>query len=131
MHELLTPAEMAEADKRAAAAGVASLKLMDNAGKAVADAAARMVSATSRICVLAGPGNNGGDGFAAALHLRNRGYDVRMHLLGDRQALKGAAAASDGAKLTTRAPSWFPARRSRAARPVSARSRRCGRVRGW
>ncbi len=92
MHELLTPAEMAEADKRAAAAGVASLKLMDNAGKAVADAAARMVSATSRICVLAGPGNNGGDGFAAALHLRNRGYDVRMHLLGDRQALKGDAA---------------------------------------
>ncbi len=92
MHELLTPTEMAEADKRAIATGVAGLTLMDNAGKAVADAAAAMVAGTSRICVLAGPGNNGGDGFAAALHLRNRGFDVRLHLLGDRQALRGDAA---------------------------------------
>ena len=91
MHELLTTEEMAEAERRAVALGVPSLTLMENAGRAVADEAAKMVGANARIAVLCGPGNNGGDGFVAARILKERGFDVRVALLGDRAALKGDA----------------------------------------
>ena len=43
------------------------------------------------VLVLAGPGNNGGDGFVAAAELRRWGRDVRVALLGDRQAAQGEA----------------------------------------
>lgn len=92
MHEILTTEQMAEAEQRTAARGVAFLILMENAGRAVADEAARMVRPGSRIAVLCGPGNNGGDGFVAARLLRERGFDVRVSLLGERVALKGDAA---------------------------------------
>jgi ADP-dependent NAD(P)H-hydrate dehydratase / NAD(P)H-hydrate epimerase len=92
MNELLTTSEMYEADRLAGAAGVASLELMERAGQAVAETAAGMVGAGARIAVLCGPGNNGGDGFVAARYLRQHGFDVRVSLLGDRQALRGDAA---------------------------------------
>lgn len=90
MIELLTTAEMAEADRLAIAGGVAGLELMENAGRAVADAAARMQN--RRVVVVAGPGNNGGDGFVAARYLAERGAAVRVSFLGDRKRLKGDAA---------------------------------------
>jgi hydroxyethylthiazole kinase-like uncharacterized protein yjeF len=65
---------------------------MENAGRAVADAACKMVGAGARIAVLCGPGNNGGDGFVAARLLRERGYRVDVTLLGSFDALKGDAA---------------------------------------
>jgi NAD(P)H-hydrate epimerase len=92
MNELLTTAEMSEADRLAVAAGVASLDLMEAAGKAVAEAAAEMARPSARIAILCGPGNNGGDGFVAARYLRQRGFDVRVSLLGDKSSLKGDAA---------------------------------------
>jgi hydroxyethylthiazole kinase-like uncharacterized protein yjeF len=93
MHELLTTTEMGEADRLAVAAGVPSLDLMERAGEAVATAAGSMVSIGARILVLAGPGNNGGDGFVAARRLAEQGYRVRLALLGELSALKGDAAA--------------------------------------
>jgi NAD(P)H-hydrate epimerase len=92
MHELLTTAQMTEADKLAVAGGVPSLELMESAGRAVAEVAAGMSYPSDRIAVLCGPGNNGGDGFVAARHLRDRGFDVRVFLLGDKAKLKGDAA---------------------------------------
>ncbi len=90
--ELLTTAEMAEADRLAVAAGAPSLTLMENAGRAVSDAAVEMVTAGARIAVLCGPGNNGGDGFVAARILREHGYDVRVACSVDVATLKGDAA---------------------------------------
>jgi ADP-dependent NAD(P)H-hydrate dehydratase / NAD(P)H-hydrate epimerase len=90
--ELLTAQEMGRADALAIAQGVSSLTLMENAGGAVAQAACDMAPPGAAIAVLCGPGNNGGDGFVAARHLRERGYPVRVALLGRREALKGDAA---------------------------------------
>lgn len=91
MHELLTTADMAEADRLAISANIPSLTLMENAGRAVADTAAAMVPAGSQILILCGPGNNGGDGFVAARLLQNQGFSVSVLLLGSLENLKGDA----------------------------------------
>jgi hydroxyethylthiazole kinase-like uncharacterized protein yjeF len=92
MIELLTPAEMAEADRLAIAAGISGSTLMENAGHAVADAVAARHASGASVAVVAGPGNNGGDGFVAARVLADRGYRVRVLLYGTRDRLKGDAA---------------------------------------
>jgi hydroxyethylthiazole kinase-like uncharacterized protein yjeF len=93
MIELLTTAEMAEADRLAIAAGTPGIRLMENAGRAVADAVVRASPrGAPMVCIVAGPGNNGGDGFVCARILAERGYPVRLLLLGDRERLKGDAA---------------------------------------
>ena len=93
MNELLTAEQSGEADLLAAKAGIAGIDLMEAAGKAVADVAKTLTRGPdTRIAVLCGPGNNGGDGFVAARYLRDIGFDVRLFLLGDRNALRGDAA---------------------------------------
>src|SRR5271155_4850634 len=87
--ELLTPAEMGKADRFAISAGTPGIALMEQAGLAVADEAARLAKSRGRIAVLCGPGGNGGDGFIAARLLAARGYAVELGLLGRRDALKG------------------------------------------
>jgi len=90
MIELLTTKEMTETDRLTIAGGITGILLMENAGRAVAEQAA--TPRGRRIVVVAGPGNNGGDGFVAARHLAERGYAVRVCLVGDKARLKGDAA---------------------------------------
>ncbi len=73
MTVLLTPAEMARAD---ALAGNGAA-LMQAAGRAVARAVQRNYQ-PARVLVLAGPGNNGGDGRVAAQYLAQAGWPVRV-----------------------------------------------------
>jgi NAD(P)H-hydrate epimerase len=93
MIELLTAQEMARADTLAIQAGVAGATLMENAGRAVADEVAQRFPDVESVVVLCGPGNNGGDGFVAARHLRERGYRVRLGFDGDVGRLANDAAA--------------------------------------
>jgi hydroxyethylthiazole kinase-like uncharacterized protein yjeF len=92
--EILTTAEMAEADRLTIAGGTPGIDLMEQAGIAVADVVAAAAAGPQgrRVAVVAGPGNNGGDGFVAARHLAERGFAVRVSFVGDRGKLKGDAA---------------------------------------
>lgn len=87
---LLTVEEMTDADRRAIAGGISGERLMEAAGRAIAKAVLRRGS-TQAVAVLCGPGNNGGDGFVAARYLQEAGCQVRVSLLGRRDALKGDA----------------------------------------
>lgn len=90
-HALLTPAEMGRADALAMDGGIPGYDLMNNAGTGIADViSARYPVGTAAI--LCGPGNNGGDGFVVARLLAERGWTVRLGLLGDPASLSGDAA---------------------------------------
>lgn len=79
MKPVITPAEAARLD----ATGDVPV-LMERAGLAVALAAVGMGARYgSTVAVLAGPGNNGGDGAVAARILHRRGVGVTMHLLAE------------------------------------------------
>lgn len=92
---LLTCAEMGQADAATIKGGAPGIDLMEAAGRAVAEEALRRAEA-GRVVVLAGPGNNGGDGFVAARYLRAQGCSVRVALLGARDSLTGDAAEAAG-----------------------------------
>jgi len=81
--QILSAEDMRAADRRTADEfGVPLETLMENAGKAVAEFCIRNFAAAERVVVLAGKGNNGGDGFVAARLLAAAGRQVQVLLLG-------------------------------------------------
>lgn len=72
---VLSVKEFRRLDLNSEEMGVSVMTLMDNAGRALADAASRMADG-GRIVILCGKGNNGGDGYAACKHLQNAGVDA-------------------------------------------------------
>jgi hydroxyethylthiazole kinase-like uncharacterized protein yjeF len=91
--EVLTTAEMERADRLTIPAGTPGFALMLSAGQAVAEAATDLVEEGS-VLVVCGPGNNGGDGFVAAVELAAQGRDVSVILMCEREALQGDAASA-------------------------------------
>jgi NAD(P)H-hydrate epimerase len=76
--------------------GIPILALMENAGRSVADAVLRHARRGTRVLLLAGPGNNGGDALAAARHVHNAGIAVEVLLLTSRERYTRAAGAQLG-----------------------------------
>ncbi len=91
MQYALTAGEMMRAEQEAVSHGAATLgTLMDRAGDAVADTVIR-VAPPGPVAVVAGNGNNGGDGWVAARLLHERGRDVRVLAIVGPEMLSGVA----------------------------------------
>lgn len=73
--------------------GIPEIVLMENAGVSVAKSVDQVIGKIGgkKICIFAGKGNNGGDGFVAARHLSNQGAKVKVYIIGDMQKIQGAA----------------------------------------
>ena len=93
---LSTAAQMKEMDRRAIEErGIPSPVLMERAARHVAEEAVRFLEKENRSCgrrpyraaVFCGPGNNGGDGAAAARFLAERGLETRAFLVGSREKM--------------------------------------------
>ena len=82
MRPILTTAAMVAAEQRAIDSGKSVETLMERAGAALAEAAYRYAGKMPAL-IIAGPGNNGGDGYVAARHLAQRGLEVRVAALGE------------------------------------------------
>lgn len=106
MYKLLNVEQVRELERRAdAEQGITPQQLMRQAGLALAEASLDFVrehtSQTPRegalqalslsVTIFAGPGNNGGDGWAAALHLTQKGMRVRVLTVIDPNELNGIA----------------------------------------
>ena len=75
-------------DKNAEYNGVPPIKLMENAGKGIADYISKELNPKNKnIIFFCGIGNNGGDGFVAARYLANN-YNVTVFLTGNQKDIK-------------------------------------------
>ena len=91
--KILTADQMRNIDRRATERfGIPSLLLMENAAMAVVDAIFEHYPDCERASIFCGPGSNGGDGFAVARHLENRGVVPAIFICSDRKKYSGDAA---------------------------------------
>ena len=89
---ILDARQMRNIDQRAIERfGIPSIVLMENAALAVVDAIFEHYPASERVALICGTGSNGGDGFAVARHLENRGVVPIVLIAGDRASIKGDA----------------------------------------
>ncbi len=93
----LTRQQVREVDRYAIEVlGMSGLVLMENAGRQSADAVCEHLRSISgsRVAIVAGAGNNGGDGFVAARHLAMRGISVATFIVARAEKISGDAAAN-------------------------------------
>ena len=88
---ILNASAMAAAEAKAIAAGTSVDELMERAGSALAEAILRFAGPMP-VLILAGPGNNGGDGYVAARHLSAHGVAVRIAASGEPKTAAAKAA---------------------------------------
>ena len=88
----MDPIDMMVCDHNCEYLGLSRLCLMENAGKSLSDEVATLstfkFSKPVKIIVFAGSGGNGGDGFVAARHLLNRGFEVQVYSLASPDEVK-------------------------------------------
>jgi hydroxyethylthiazole kinase-like uncharacterized protein yjeF len=86
--KIVTAAQMREIDQECAHRGTPTGKLMENAGRAVAEQTRDFIGNVKKqnILCLTGAGNNGGDGLVAARHLDDWGAKCTVYLCSDRPA---------------------------------------------
>jgi hydroxyethylthiazole kinase-like uncharacterized protein yjeF len=94
MMKVATAEEMQELDRKAIETyRIPGIVLMENAGRGAAEVISRTFPDFHRkkFAIIAGKGNNGGDGFVIARYLLNKGVLVRVYLLTDPKGLRGDA----------------------------------------
>ena len=88
----MDPIDMMVADHNCEYLGLSRLCLMENAGKSISDEVATLAtfkfSYPVKILIFTGSGGNGGDGFVAARHLLNRGFEVEVYALNSPDEIK-------------------------------------------
>jgi hydroxyethylthiazole kinase-like uncharacterized protein yjeF len=90
--KILNAEQMRSIDRRTTESfGIPSIVLMENAALAVIDAIEAHYPDIDRAAIFCGTGQNGGDGFAIARHLENRGVVPMIFIVGDRAKLTGDA----------------------------------------
>ena len=100
MH-IVTASEMQQMDRETIESfGLPGRVLMENAGRGVIDVLVKTfpdiksIGRNQSIGIVAGRGNNGGDGFVIARYLSGMGVSVSVYLFSERAAVKGDAAAN-------------------------------------
>ena len=104
---LYSAAQVRELDRQAIERfGIPAAELMERAGRAVFEALRQRWPEQGRLHVLAGTGNNAGDGFVVARLAREAGLDATVLQLGDRARLRGDAA-DKAAAWSTQGGAWL------------------------
>jgi len=92
--KVATAEEMQELDRKAIETyRIPGIVLMENAGRGAAEVISNFFPEIhkKKVAIIAGKGNNGGDGFVIARYLLNQGIYVRVYLLTDPKGLRGDA----------------------------------------
>lgn len=90
----MTPKDMMAVDSNAEELGILKSSLMENAGKSVSDQIIDTLD-PCKVTIFAGTGGNGGDGFVAARHLLNNGYNVELFFIGRPDRIKSPETAQN------------------------------------
>jgi ADP-dependent NAD(P)H-hydrate dehydratase / NAD(P)H-hydrate epimerase len=124
--KLLTAAEIRDLDRRAIEDGIPGAVLMENAGRAAAEQVHDFFGSIwpGPVLILAGKGNNGGDGYVVARHLANRGWRIRTLILAPREQIVGEAAVHLDTLFRSEAEVLFAADQDELARALSAQDPR-------
>ena len=75
---IYTSKQIKEIDTQAEKKGMSLFALMENAGNGLYRKIKSLIELNDQILILAGKGNNGGDGIVLARYLKNNGYDARL-----------------------------------------------------